>query len=619
MIGLANRPASEALGLRFDRPLPGLLSVLSLAALWLLGRRYAGITHDATLYVAQGLRRLDPQIFARDLFFAHGSQDAYSVFSLLYAPLIAALGPAGAAMALTALGQLAFLAAAWALARQLSAGSTRWWSMALLAVISGYYGGVGVFRIAEPFATARSLAEPLAVLALACTLASWHRTAFAALAVCALVHPLVAAPTLAVLLLWHAGHHSGRWRALLTAFAVLALAGAAFDVRLDGLWREALVERSPHLFLSEWHLADWARLAWGLCVVGLACAYLSPQARRLATAIVAVTLAGIAASGVTVDLLDGAHAASVQAWRAHWLLQMLAIMLVPVAVAGLWRSGPAARAAAACVAASCAFGRVELPAAAMLAVTALALAAAERRLPGWMSERAFRTVLVAAIAAAATGLLFEVQSRLPTAYMTLDGTTGDRYLPAMTSVGALLPLAAFLWLLAHSRFSRAAPAAVAVLLAFALLAWDGRKPFSRSIEQASTQGRSWRHPPAGAQVFWPAPSTPAWLLLGTPNWFSADQGAGIVFSRETALQYAARKTASAPLIAVMDNCYLTARSTECRIASHAPRALCRRSDGPDYLVLNGRIEGVAEIGWDLPSAIRPGGRPVHLYACRDLA
>ena len=62
--------------------------VLALAALWLLGRRYAGITHDATLYVVQGLRRLDPGSFDQDLFFAHGAQDDFTVFPRFYAPLI---------------------------------------------------------------------------------------------------------------------------------------------------------------------------------------------------------------------------------------------------------------------------------------------------------------------------------------------------------------------------------------------------------------------------------------------------------------------------------------------------------------------------------------------------
>ncbi|MSQ63339.1 MAG: hypothetical protein EXR33_05820 [Betaproteobacteria bacterium] len=73
---MRNRPAYEALGLRFDRLSLAAYGALafSLASLWLLGRRYAGISHNASLYVAQGLRRLDPVSFGKDLFFAHGAQ-----------------------------------------------------------------------------------------------------------------------------------------------------------------------------------------------------------------------------------------------------------------------------------------------------------------------------------------------------------------------------------------------------------------------------------------------------------------------------------------------------------------------------------------------------------------
>ncbi len=182
---------------------------LGLAALWLLGRRYAGLSHDATVYYAQGLRRLDPASFAQDLFFAHGAQDAYTAFPFLYAQLIQLQEGAGAALTVTIAGQIAFFAAAAALTWRLVPAGLRWWSLALLAVVSGYYGGVGTFRIAEPFATARTLAEPLVLAALAFTLARkpWH--AWGALALALALHPLAAAPGIALTVLWHARQRPG--------------------------------------------------------------------------------------------------------------------------------------------------------------------------------------------------------------------------------------------------------------------------------------------------------------------------------------------------------------------------------------------------------------------------
>jgi len=254
------KPAAEVLGLRFDRP-AGVAAALALAALWLLGRRYGGITHDATLYMAQALHRLDPQAFSRDLFFAHGSQDAYSVFSFVYAPLVSSLGPGRAAMALTILGQAAFFAAAWSLARRIAPAPARWWSLALLAIVSGYYGGGHVFRFAEPFATARTLAEPLVLAALAFTMASRPAPAAASLFFAALLHPLVAASGIAVVLAWHAAGHKMLLRVAIagciaTGFAAFLWPG--FGPRLDSVWMQALLERSPHLFAFRLAMPAWA-------------------------------------------------------------------------------------------------------------------------------------------------------------------------------------------------------------------------------------------------------------------------------------------------------------------------------------------------------------------------
>jgi hypothetical protein len=616
-------PAHEALGLRFDRLSPAAYAALafSLAALWLLGRSYAGISHDASIYVAQGLRRLDPGTFGKDLFFAHGAQDSYTAFPFLYAPLIDALGASGAAMAVTVIGQIGFVAAATALVFRIVSGPARWWSLALLAVESGYYGGVGVFRLAEPFATARTLAEPLVLVALACALANRGWIAFAALAVAMALHPLVAVPAIAALLLWQAWERQCVLWLVALAMASVAISAAVwpgFAMHLDPPWLAAVQERSPHLFIVQWLLPDWSRFLWGLCVLGIAARFVAAPARRLVLAAAAVGLAGVAASWITVDLLDNALAAGLQLWRAHWLMHFLSIALVPTAVVGLWRTGNAARIASACIAASCCFGRAELPAAAVLAVLAVILDASERHWPGCMGERAFRLVLVAVLCAASVGLLFEVQSRLPPAYGAFRSPDWLDYVHAAASVGGLVPLALLLWLASYSRFAFAAMSTAAAIFGLSIAAWDARAPWPRFIEQASGAENPFRNAlPPGVQVFWPGPHGRTWLVLGRPAWFSVDQGAGIVFNRETAIEYTRRRLASVDLQSAIENCAMVEQPS-CRIESRPARELCERRDAPDYLVLNARIDGYATIEWPLPPAIGPGKQSLFLYSCRDL-
>lgn len=55
-------------------------------------RPYAGVTHDSRLYSVQVLNRVEAGAYADDLFFRYGSQDEYSLFSIVAAPVVYALG-----------------------------------------------------------------------------------------------------------------------------------------------------------------------------------------------------------------------------------------------------------------------------------------------------------------------------------------------------------------------------------------------------------------------------------------------------------------------------------------------------------------------------------------------
>jgi hypothetical protein len=618
---MMHRPAHEVLGLRFGQA-PAIAQAalfFAAAALWLLGRRYAGIVQDASIYMLQGLRKLHPGDFDSDLFFVHGSQDAYTAFPQLYATLIDMSGIGPAAMLLTIAGQAAFAGASLALIFRIAKGPARWWCFALLAMISGYYGGVGTMRFAEPFATARSLAEPLVVAALACTLGERHRTAFALLAASAALHPLVAAPGVAAILAWHAlTHHRWVWSAPLVAGSavVLGLAWKKLSIPLDPPWLAAVLDRSPQLFVSQWLAPDWARVLWGVCCVWLGSRFVDLPVRRLALAIAALGAAGIAASWIAVDLFNSALATALQAWRAHWLLQFLAIVLVPVAAAGLWKSGNAARTGAACLVASCCFGRAELPAAAALAAIAMILYASELRSPRWMGEGWHRLALIGVAGAASAGLLFEIQSRLPQAYVSVRSSGWLDYLDTAASVGGLLPVAALIWLAAYSRFATVSLALAAATFAAGIVAWDARKPWPRFVEQAAAGGNPFRTAlPPRATVYWPGPYGKTWIALGKPSWISVDQGAGVVFNRETALAYVDRARGAEGLQSAIDNCAM-AKPPGCRIAAEPARALCERRDGPDYLVLNARIDGYAADEWAMPPAFGPGRQVLYLYPCR---
>ena len=66
-----------------SRRLSLIASALLAIALILLLHRYAGIDHDAALYLGQALHTRRPDIFDQDLFFLHGSQGNYTLFPWL--------------------------------------------------------------------------------------------------------------------------------------------------------------------------------------------------------------------------------------------------------------------------------------------------------------------------------------------------------------------------------------------------------------------------------------------------------------------------------------------------------------------------------------------------------
>src|SRR5215204_1971217 len=92
---------------------------LLIATLWLSTRPYLGAVLDAQFYMGQALHALEPAGFADDLYFRFGSQDQFTIFTALYAPVVALLGISVAAMALTVVGNLLWVFALLYLSRAL--------------------------------------------------------------------------------------------------------------------------------------------------------------------------------------------------------------------------------------------------------------------------------------------------------------------------------------------------------------------------------------------------------------------------------------------------------------------------------------------------------------------
>src|ERR1700722_13580752 len=132
---------------------------LVLLALNTIAQPYAGITHDARLYSVQVLNRVENGAYADDLFFRYGSQDDYSLFSRLAAPLASLVGLSSAFFVLYLVGKSLLIFGMMRLVQTLvpnAAAATL--ALFYCMVFPIHYGGHHVLFVQENFVTPRMLA-----------------------------------------------------------------------------------------------------------------------------------------------------------------------------------------------------------------------------------------------------------------------------------------------------------------------------------------------------------------------------------------------------------------------------------------------------------------------------
>ncbi len=616
------------------------LTVASASGLLLLLRPYAGLEHDARLYFGQVLRHVGSPALAQDLFFAGGSQDAFSIYSVLVAQLYALLGVAHTHQGLVLLSLFASTAAVWGLLRRLGLGQAAGWGLVALAVLSPIYGGGRVFGILEPFLTARSFAEPLLVFGLWALLTGRLGLAAALQMLGAAFHPLMALPMLAVS--WGVlvqGDRRWGWALLVLPLAgALAAAGVPPFDRLfkiyDPYWW-ALVTQAPQLVLANWSLSDWLTIATDVALLATARRLLADTAaRRLLRALLACTMVLLAVSALGIDLLRSQLITQLQLWRVLWLTHLFALVLSPWLIGQLWRRGGfwrvSAAAAGLAVVSSHVSGDHGLAA---LAAWGLSSLVAWR---GWPVSRSVIGLAVGAIAVLALGLsLLDVWTELgrlrwrPLAELRAWQIALALGTPVVAGA-AFGALALAERRLLPSRWQLAPLLVPVVLLAFATWHWDRRSDLARAVEAARDAPLPRLFAsliPAQATVYWYDHLEATWGLLDRASHHARAQGAGLLFNRDTALLIGPRREAYRRIASERETCEIGAvlakRPSDyarCDTPSVARLAdLCAQTDRPDFLVFESRLPVDALAVWQPPQLAHdaPIAPRFHLYACRQ--
>jgi hypothetical protein len=534
--------------------------IVTLVALWLLTHRYRGLDGDAKLYAFQALASFNPSLGA-DLYLQFGSQDRFTIFSPLYAWCIQSLGLQPAEMLLTVVCKVWFFVAAWFMVRAISNYRVAFLATAVLVVIVGRYGAFNIFQYSEDWVTARSLAEALVITGFALYINDF-RAAGLLVAVGALcVHPLMALPGVLLLMclltptrIGLLGAAAGITTSLIVAAAaVLSPAAAHAFMVMDREWLEVVRERSVHLFPQLWRLEDWELN--GKPFLALTMSALAVDDRRVRKLCMAAMIVG--ASGMAVSVIAGsigpvAILLQGQAWRWVWVTTFTAILLLSPTAVRVWRDercGPLCSLLLMC---GWIFTAID---GALCTAVALGLWLVRDRISIGLARYLRWSAVVLGVAA----IVWMIANcwNIADARQAVSGR--DPFI--ITQIRGFMAIDGFALLLAGGlltwigRCNSAAPLALFSLSVAAACAFVVPGTFKNVLTigslARSAEFSDWRAdiPPDSNVFVAPSPTSAsfAWFMLERPDYLSADQSAGVVFSRLTTLEVRRRAAVVLPI------------------------------------------------------------------------
>ncbi|MEJ2689267.1 MAG: hypothetical protein P8130_04830, partial [Deltaproteobacteria bacterium] len=313
-----------------------------------LANPYAGIVHDARLYAVQALSHLYPQRFARDLFFLHGSQDSFSLFSTIHAGIIAAFG-------LHYGSWLLYLASRLLLYGGILFSFRRLFRDNVLAFIACCLIAAGpakyiFFEVNEPFLTPRLAAMGLSLFSLGLAYSKRNFLSVFLLSTAGLLHPLMAlGPGMILGIFWL---YKRQWSIIAGLVFTLIAASAAMVLlrpqameslllatRFDQEWLAIIRQRSSYLFPFNWSSDAWLTIGSGIGLVLLGLRCFDRQQRAFFLIITAVAALGVLFTVADVAGPQWILPFQLQPWRSFWVLQILSPAVACLISRSLWRSG----------------------------------------------------------------------------------------------------------------------------------------------------------------------------------------------------------------------------------------------------------------------------------------
>lgn len=515
-------------------------------AIWLFNHSYVGIDiHDAKLYAVLAAHWLEKAAYARDPFFMFGSQDDFSLFSPIYGLLAHWLGLNIAAQMIVLVGAILMVSAITLIATRLFA--SRWaivLTVMLCAAASYAYspGNPLSFRINEEFATARSLAMPLGLLAIAFCMRFGFRTGIATALLATLLHPLIGVWSLLGILCFKLRDQTVILLIALGIFGIvsLILLGVPAFQPLDTEW-DRLLRPLSVVYVATWPNIQLGNFLFWTSLLLLAGSYAPTNIRRWYQSIALLGAIGLLTAQFASYFYPVKLLLQIQPWRAMWLAIFFALIAAVSLLDSSVKKGKTAvlrlTIGALVIYLAHNFAGYLLLTYWLIMQTSTCQGLAEKISSNHLAcDRNLTALLVTLIAIALPSYLLDIEqlaNGLPLNLAVMPSFATGAFLAGGLSLGFL-----FISVVIAPRLERKwLTLPLLVFLLGAMLNWDQRLLATRAWESSllknTTQDDIAQYIHRGDVVYWHenAPMR-TWFELGTASYASGIQPAGSIFSRE---------------------------------------------------------------------------------------
>lgn len=524
--------------------------LLFAGVLWLVAHPYRGIYHDSIIYSLIAARWLNPEGFAKDLFFMFGSQDDFNFYTPIFATLVSSVGLDFASRIVVIFGGCLWIAAFYSLSIKIIKDFRPVSFILFVAAVAtwSYSPNFSTFEVNEPFATARVLAMPIALLGLSAGVSGRNIIAFGLTLFSTALHPLIGIWAFILVV-------CSKWPPAVVAFGALAsfitLLVIPFLFQIGSLslmnqkWLDMVKYSSMDVFFGDLSVLNIEKFIYCMLALYIGIsrgqAFMRPMYRVLALMLTSLYLLSLVISYYfpVVFILQA------QPWRVMWLAMAIGLI---ACVDGLWMVLQRGKSALllGCIFALVVFAleryQVYLLPVLVFAITREGILV--RLLSGmtWLLEKKILFLIIVSTLTLmlVPRYLLDVEilgvAKFGAEWLAISPSLRGFFFEGGLGLGFLLLSVAITiksvrvvgWLV------------LLPLFYFGFANWDQRTK-ERINEESHYISKGWVNPFSryvvpGEVVVWPGADLRVWFELGTANYANSTQAVGIVFSEKKAIE-----------------------------------------------------------------------------------